>query len=955
MNSTFKSYNYKLFVAGLVALAPLSADAKTAQADETDSLNADKEMVQVAYRQVAKDELLGGVSVVDVEDLMKKDYHTYSLDNMQALVGGWNGNSLWAQDANNAGYLVLVDGVPREATNVLPSEISQITFLKGAQAVVLYGSKAAKGAILITTKRGKVDGIKVDVTANTGWYVAKSYPEYLSSAEYMTLYNKGRASDGLSPLYKDEIYDFGAGDNPYRYPNVDYYSSDYIRKAYNRSEATAEIEGGGKRAHFYSNINFYRVGDVFKFGEAKRNHTNRFNVRGNVDVNISDDIKAYVNANATFYDASSAKGNYWSTAASMRPNYPQNAAPLIPIDYISPSATNAWALINNANLIDGKYFLAGSQENSTHIFGDIYSAGKTKYTSRQFQFDTGIKINLAKLLKGLSFETKFAVDYATSYNTSFDNNYAVYIPTWANINGKDEIVSLKKEGDDKHPGVQNISNSMDNQTMLFSAQFNYQNTFSKVHNFSAMLIASGFQQTKSAVYHKNSSANLALDASYNYAQKYYLDFGMAAIHSAQLAPGHREALSPSLTLGWRLKNENFLKDSKVVDDMMISASYSDIKQDIDLAVNDQRYYLYMPAWSQTYGYAWADGGTNQYAYSTKGGNNDLGFISRKEFSVNFRTSLWQKLLTMDANFFVTTTDGLLVSNPTYYPSYLSNGYPTGGFIPVVNFNADRRTGFDFALTANKKFGEVDLALGVTGTYYTTKATKRDEVNLYDYQNRQGKVLDGIWGFKTAGIFQSKEEIAEWADQSKLGNEVKPGDLKYIDQNGDNVIDSNDMVYLGKGGWYGSPFTMGINFTAKWKGFTFFALGTANFGAYASKLSLGDYFKTEGNVKYSEIARDAWTPENATTALYPRLASKSTNNYQTSDFWLYKTDAFRLAKVQVTYDLPSRLFQKTWVKSLSAFVSGSNLLTISGNRKWLEMSVGQAPQTRYYNIGVKASF
>ena len=425
MNSIFKSYNYKLFVAGLVALAPLSADAKTAQADETDSLNADKEMVQVAYRQVAKDELLGGISVVDVEDLMKKDYHTYSLDNMQALVGGWNGNSLWAQDANNAGYLVLVDGVPREATNVLPSEISQITFLKGAQAVVLYGSKAAKGAILITTKRGKVDGIKVDVTANTGWYVAKSYPEYLSSAEYMTLYNKGRSSAGLSPLYKDEIYDFGAGDNPYRYPNVDYYSSDYIRKAYNRSEATAEIEGGGKRAHFYSNINFYRVGDVFKFGEAKHNHTNRFNVRGNVDVNISDDIKAYVNANATFYDASSAKGDYWSTAASMRPNYPQNAAPLIPIDYISPSATNAWALINNANLIDGKYFLAGSQENSTHSFGDIYSAGKTKYTSRQFQFDTGIKINLAKLLKGLSFETKFAVDYATSYNTSFDNNYAV--------------------------------------------------------------------------------------------------------------------------------------------------------------------------------------------------------------------------------------------------------------------------------------------------------------------------------------------------------------------------------------------------------------------------------------------------------------------------------------------------------------------------------------------------
>lgn len=111
MNSRFKSYNYKLFVASLVALAPLGANAKTAQTSESDTASADKEMVQVAYRKVAKDDILGGVSVVDVENLMKKNYHTYSLDNMQGYVGGWNGNSLWGMDADNAGYLVLVDGV----------------------------------------------------------------------------------------------------------------------------------------------------------------------------------------------------------------------------------------------------------------------------------------------------------------------------------------------------------------------------------------------------------------------------------------------------------------------------------------------------------------------------------------------------------------------------------------------------------------------------------------------------------------------------------------------------------------------------------------------------------------------------------------------------------------------------------------------------------------------------
>lgn len=955
MNSKFKSYNSKFLLAGLVSLAPMVADAKTAAENETDTVAADKEMVNVAYRKVAKGDILGGVSVVDVEGLMKKNYHTYSLDNMQGYVGGWNGNSLWGMDADNAGYLVLVDGVPREATNVMPSEIDQITFLKGAQAVVLYGSKAAKGAVLITTKRGKNDGLKVEVQANAGLNVAKSFPEYLGSAEYMTLYNEARANDGLTPLYSaEDIYNHGLGTNPYRYPNLDMYSSDYLRKMNSRYEATAEISGGGKRAHFYSNINYYRQGDFLKFGEAKNNNTQRFSVRGNVDVNITDDIKAWVNSNATFYDSHSAIGDYWNAAATWRPNFPQNASPLISTDMIAPNAKAAWDLMSVAKLVDGKYFLAGTQANSSNIFADYYAAGKSKYTSRQFQFDTGVNINLHKLLQGLSFETRFAVDYATSYTTSFNNSYAIYIPTWSNIDGKDMIVALKKEGEDKKSGVQNIANSVDNQTMLFSAQFNYANTFNKVHNLSAMLIASGYQQSKSGEYHKTSSANLALDASYDYAKTYYADFGLAAIHSAQLAPGHRVGFSPSLSLGWRLKNENFLKNSKVVDDMMISVSGSIINEDIDLAVNDNRYYLYDTNWQTADGYGWYDGSAGKYTFSKRSANKDLDFIKRKELSVNFKTSLWQQMVTLDASFFVNSMEGYLISTPTFYPSHFKPGYPDASFMPVLNFNNNRRIGFDFAANFNKKVGDVDLQLGVTGTYYNTKATKRDEMNAWDYQNREGKALDGIWGYKFAGFFQSEEEIKNSPDQSRLGSDVKPGDMKYVDVNGDGKIDSYDQVFLGKGGWYGSPFTLGVNLTAKWKNFTFFALGTGNFGAYGLKNN--SYWWVNGDGKYSAVVRNRWTEATKETATYPRLTTLSgSNNYQTSDFWMYSTDAFRLAKVQITYDLPSMLFQKTWVKGLSAFVSGANLLTISKNREVLEMNIGSAPQTRYYNIGVKATF
>ena len=955
MNSKFKLYKSKFLLAGFVALAPISVNAKTAVENEIDTVSSDKEMVQVAYRKVANKDLLGGVSVVDVESLMKKNYHTYSLDNMSALVGGFNGNSLWGMDGDNAGYLVLVDGVPREANNVQPSEIAQITFLKGAQAVVLYGSKAAKGAVLITTKRGHVDGLKVEVQANAGLNVAKSFPEYLSSAEYMTLYNEALANDGKAALYSvEDIYNHGTGQNPYRYPNIDYYSSDYIRKTTTRYEATAEISGGGQRAHFYSNINYYRSGDYLKIGEAKNNNISRLSVRGNVDVNISDDIKAWVNSSATFYDSNTSKGDYWKTASTMRPNFPQNAYPLIPVDMVNPNAKGALDLLSVAKLIDGKYFLAGTQNNSTNVFADIYAGGKSKWTSRQFQFDTGLNINLAKVLKGLSFETRFAVDYATSYTTSFDNSYAVYIPTWSNINGKDEIVALKKEAEDKRSGVQNISGSKDNQTMLFSAQFNYNNTFNEVHNLSAMLIASGYQQSLSGQYHKTSSANLALDASYNYAEKYYAELGLAAIHSAQLAPGHREALSPSLTLGWRLKNENFLKDNDVVDDMMLSVSGSVINQDIDLARGDVRYYLYEGIWSSDYGYGWYDGSSDKYTYSKRGVNENLTFIKRKEFSVNFRTSLWHKLVTLDANFFINSMEGYLIDVPTFFPSHLNTGYPDGSFMPVLNYNNNRRIGFDFALNFNKKVGDVDLSLGLTGTYYDTKATRVDENNVEEYQNRQGKAIDGIWGYKSAGFFKNEDEIKNSPDQSYLGSTVKPGDIKYVDVNNDGKINNYDQVFLGKGGWYGAPFTMGVNFTAKWNGFTFFALGTGNWGAYAIKNN--SYYWMHDDSKYSVLARNRWTPETAESATYPRLSSMSgSNNFQTSDFWLYKTDAFRLAKVQITYDLPKQLFGKTWIKGLSAYVSGANLLTISGEREALELKVGSAPEARYYNIGVKATF
>jgi TonB-linked SusC/RagA family outer membrane protein len=932
----------------MLLASPFTMNAQTA---ENDTLSSEP-LVNVAYRQVAQDEIVGSVAVVNYEELTEKNYNTYSLDNMQAYVSGWNGNSFWGMDGDNAGYLVLIDGVPREANNVLPTEIAQVTFLKSAQAVVLYGSRAAKGAILITTKRATNEGLSVSVRANTGVAVAKAFPEYLGSAEYMTLYNEALANENKAPLYSEqEIYNHSTGLNPYRYPDINYYSSEYINKAYNRTDVTAEISGGGQRAHFYSNVSYYNQGDFLTVGEAANNNTSRFNVRGNVDVQINDFIKAFINANTTFYDSKSAKGNYWEAAATMRPNFPQHAHPLIPIDLIDPNAVGALELISaSGNIIDGKYFLGGTQQNTTNVFADMYAAGRSKWTSRQFQFDAGLEFDLKRVLKGLRFKTTFAMDYATSYSTSFDNTYAIYTPIWSNYNGKDVIVGLTKEGLDEKSGNQNISGSTSNMTVLWNGLLDYNRTFNKVHNVSAMIVAAGYQQTLSGTYHRTVNANLGFQATYNYDRKYYADFSSALVHSSKLAPGHRNAFSPSLTLGWRLSNEDFLKDAEGVDDLMVSLSGSVLNEDIDIA----NYYLYTPIWkADNYGYEWNDGNLSQYVTASRGPNEYLDYIQRKEISANVRGSFYNKALTVDASYFVQSMQGYLIDNTTTYPSHLATGYPSQSFIPWMNYNNNFRTGFDISVNTYRKIGDFEFSLGMNYTFYTTKATKRDELYT-DYRQREGKPVDGIWGYESAGLFQSQEEIDAWPTQN-LGSTVRPGDIKYIDQNKDGVVNSNDQIYLGKGGWYGNPATMGVNLTLKYKSFTLFGLATAGTGAWGVKNS--SYYWVDGEDKYSAVVRDRWTPETAATAKYPRLTvTEGANNFVTSDFWMYNTSRIDIAKVQLTYDMPqSVLAGNKVVKGFSAYISGSNLLTISPERKHMEMNVGSAPQSRFYNFGVKLVF
>ena len=917
-------------------LAAMASNAN-AQNDYPDSV-ANK--INVAFKAVDKEDLLGGVASVNMVELTDKNYSTYATSYLNSIVATdcWSSGSM----------LVLVDGVPRDASNVLPSEIEQVTYLKAASAVVLYGSRAAHGAILITTKRGRTNGLHVNVRGNFSTYIPKEYPSWLGSAEYMSLYNEALQNDGKDPVYsQDLIANYAAGTDPYRYPNLNFYDSKYVKSHKERYEGVAEFSGGGKFANFYANIGMYHVGDLINFGEGKNNHANRLNVRCNIDLRLNSWVSGWVNANATFYDTHSDLANYWSNSASIRPTSQYPLIPFIPIDMVDKGDTESWKLINNSNyIVDGKYLLGGTQNQQTNPFAAMYAAGYNKFTSRQLQFDAGIKLDLNKVLKGLSFKTQMAVDYSTTYNTSISNSYSVYEASWNNFNGSSYLTSLTKYGTDKRTGTQNLSGSTSRQTIMFSGQFDWARSFAD-HNVAATFLAHGYQIQNTGSYHRTSNANLGLQATYNYQHKYYADFSAAAIHSSKLAPGHREAISPTVTAAWRLSKEEFLSDVAWLDDLKLNASYGVVNEDIDIS----SYYMYEDVFTATgTWWGWSESANSmQTSDSQRAANYDLSFIKRKEFRIGLDASMFGGDVKLNANYFVNNMHGFIVATDINYPNYYHTYWPVSQFIPNINYNNSRYAGIDYTVNLHKKAGEVDLNLGLTGYHIVSKNTRVAENVEYDWLKSQGQRTDALRGYKCLGFFQDEDDVK---NSAVVNSNTKPGDLKYQDMNGDGVIDSKDAVVLGH---WGADFVYGLNLTAKWKGFTLFLAGNGSVGGMGVKNNLVTW--NYGDRKYSDIVRGRWTKETAATATYPRLTAENDGslNFVTSDFWTYSTSAFYLSKLQLTYDLPQTIFSSNWIKWIkgaSVYVYGTDLLTIAKERKYLETNVGSEPQYRTYNLGFK---
>lgn len=920
-------------------------------------------LVNIAFKTVAKQDLIVPAASVNVAEILKKSYGTNSLDNLASFISGYTGGNIWGQAS-----LVLVDGIPRRASDVRLTEVQSITVLKGASAVVLYGSSASKGVVMITTKRGSIKPLQIDVRANTGVFVPKLYPKYLNSADYQTLYNEALANDGTAPVYTAaDINGARSGTNPFRYPDVNLLSSDYLKKFYNQSDVTMEVSGGNEAARYYTNFGLAYNNDLLKFGEQKNNSNLQYNIRGNVDVKLTKRLSASIDAAAVSTNSYVGKGNFWGATSTLAPNF-NRYSPFVPIDMLDPNKPEFQQLANNSNhIIDGKYLLGGNPTSQTNVLADMLAAGYNRTKSNTFMYNLGLQADLGGLLPGLSFKTTTSLDYTTLYTESYTLPYAVYyVKEWSNVNGKDVITGLERLGADKNSTNETVGGSSYTQTVSLKAQFGYDRTFNNDHRVNAALLGWGyttqFSSDGGSGYQPVKNTNLGFQAGYSYKNKYYAEFSGALLHSVKLPPAKRNGFSPSVTAGWRISEENFFKESlPFISDMKIKSSYSSIKQDLDITGTrpgttgavDQ--FLYQGYYSNnaTLGgwYQWRDGvAGGRTTLVGQADNPNLNFVQRNEFTAGIDASLFNNKVTLDLNYFSQITDGLLARGTSIYPSYFQG---SGDFRPWINYNKEKRNGFDFAVNVNQKVGDLQLSLGVNGMVYNSKVLRRDEVPQEPYLARTGLPIDVNFGYISEGFFQSQAEIANSARQT-FGGTVKPGDIKYRDINSDGVIDAKDQVNLGKNGFAAAPFSYGVNLTVKWKRLTMFVLGNGVTGAVGYKNN--SYYWVNGTAKYSDIVSGRWTEATKATATYPRLtATGGNNNFQNSTFWMYNVSRFNLTRVQFTYDFNDKMFKNSPVHNLSVYVQGDNLLVISKERKFMETNVGSAPQTRFFNIGVKGSF
>lgn len=901
--------------------------------------------VDLAFRKADAGDVVGFTSTVRTNDVIDYDNSGWGSDvltartlgmlgsnNIRGIGIGINVADITGSGLSSGNALFIVDGLPRDIESLRLTEIESITVLKDVNAAVLYGSAAVNGVILITTKRGEAFKKKADFTYNYGISTPKEMPKYLNSADYMTYFNQARANDGLAEQFPAATIENHRTGNKYRYPDNDYYSSEYMKSFKSYFDLAGEFSGGNDIAKYYSNVGWYSAGGILGFGEAANARNNVFNVRGNVDLKINNWIKTSIDGSSIFANNRTPRGAYWTAAATTRP---YELTPLLPFNLIDPANP---MLVGRKNDVDGQYLLGGNASFLTNPIADSYSAGRVETIARKFSFNNRVDFDLNKLTEGLSFHTNISFDYFIRFTQTVANLYSVYEPVWSAT--EDKITSLVQRGQDARPGTQIVGGATFNRRFGFYGLFSYDRTFSEVHHVTGSLVGYGSSFKEQGDFQGGRHMHTGLQLAYTFDKKYMVDFSGAYINSVKLPEGNKGGFSPTVGLAWMIHSEDFMSSAGNVDLLKLRFTAGILNSDLPIG----GFYYYDNRYGGSGSYAWNEGLRSRGGIASSWSDNpNLGFANRNELNLGIEGLFFKKMLGVEVNLFYDVYNDLIVRPNTTYPSFYTD------FVPYQNFGSEKYQGAEFGLNFNKSVGDWNFFVGANALYVTSERTKVDEIWNDAYQNRQGLPADATFGLESMGLFQDQAEIDNSPVQ--LFGTVKPGDIKYKDQNGDGYIDTNDEVYIRR---YQAPISGGLQVKVSYKNLTLFVLGEGRMGSETFMES--SYYWMDGNDKYSEMVLGAWTPDTKATATYPRLSSTTNNNnHRRSTYWLYNNDYFQIRKVQLTWNVPESVAKSVLMKNLDLFVDGSDFFQFAKNRKIRDLRVGSEPYNSTFSVGVKANF
>ncbi len=847
--------------------------------------------------------------------------------------------------------LVLVDGVERELDLVDVDDIASFSILKDASASAVYGSRGANGVILITTKKGTTGKPVITVRTEAGITMPTRMPKMANATEWAEMLNEAK---GTQYYTQEEIDKYRNGSDPDLYPNVNWIDELYKNMATNQ-RVTLNVSGGGDICKYYVSGGFYNEGSIFKEADNLYDydssiHYNKFNFRANMDFSLTPSTTfniSLANIYESYWGPGADTDNIWMYTFLTSPNsFPKEYSDGTISAPSAASGYNPWNLLAHSGYREKNWNSSQSLIGLTQDMGAIW-----------------------KPLEGLTANVKFSWDASNITQQIRSKEITQY-----HAKGRDEDGNLIF-GDPIYSGDGTLSYNRTSEgtiTTYMEASLNYTRLIGEKHRIGALFLYN--HKIKKDTHANNQTASLpyknqglAGRITYAYNDTYFAEVNVGYTGSENFAPGHRFGFFPAYSLGWMISNEKFWNPIRnVVNELKLKASYGMVGND---DIGAYKRWIYMPTI--------VDGGSWNYGASGNIGGTGLsiGDVENLEASWEkaYKTNIGLEMRLFDririqADYFYEKREGMYLTRASL-PAYV--GLTT---VPNVNVGKAELSGIDGNIEYEQQVGKVLLTARANATFSRNKMLNNDEPDwVYKYQNSIGKPFGRYGatqrkGLVALGLFQSQEEID--ASPVQEFGEYRVGDIKYKDVNGDGVINTYDRIAIG---YTDLPeMVYGFGITANWKGFDVNVLfnGVARTSLYLDGTALRPFSSSNMDraAIYKDIYNKVWKSTNTAaqnaSAIYPRLSygaeAGSTNNGQTSTWWLRDRNFLRLKNVEIGYALPKNILNKTFIKSLRFYVSGTNLLTFSKFKLWDPELLDTSDGSKYPNnatvvIGLNANF